>query len=287
MKTALEKSPPLRRRGNTKVLVSGTMLFLFVAMALLAPLLAPHDPNAQDLAHRLFQPWGYAKHDPTHLLGTDGFGRDYLSRLIYGSRVALLIGLLVMAISGVIGITIGMTAGYFGGVTDQVLMFVINSRLSLPVFLVVMAVVVVFGPSLMGTILILGFLQWERFAIVSRASTQQMAGSDFVLAARMLGFSHIRIMFTEILPNIVSSLIVVATLEMSWAIILESSLSFIGFGVQEPTASWGLMLAQAKQYIFFESWLLYIPGLALVALVLSINSFGDGLGRMMGGGRKS
>lgn len=287
METALEKSPPLRRRGNTKVLVSGTMLFLFVAMALLAPLLAPHDPNAQDLAHRLFQPWGYAKHDPAHLLGTDGFGRDYLSRLIYGSRVALLIGLLVMAISGVIGITIGMTAGYFGGVTDQVLMFVINSRLSLPVFLVVMAVVVVFGPSLMGTILILGFLQWERFAIVSRASTQQMAGSDFVLAARMLGFSHIRIMFTEILPNIASSLIVVATLEMSWAIILESSLSFIGFGVQEPTASWGLMLAQAKQYIFFESWLLYIPGLALVALVLSINSFGDGLGRMMGGGRKS
>ncbi|OPB00952.1 peptide ABC transporter permease [Pseudomonas fluorescens] len=271
-------------RTNSKIMISGILLILFCVVAIFAPWIAPHDPNVQDLAHRLYEPWGYAKHDGAHFLGTDGFGRDYLSRMIYGARIALLIGLLVMVIAGLIGVTIGMTAGYFGGAVDHVLMFVINSRLCLPVFLVVMAVVVVFGPSLSGTVLILGLLQWERFAIVSRSATQQIAGSDYILAAKMLGFSHWRIIFSEMLPNIASSLIVVATLEMSWAIILESSLSFIGFGVQEPTPSWGLMLAQAKQYIFFEPWLLYLPGVALVVLVLTINTFGDGFSQVTEGG---
>ncbi|MER9138910.1 ABC transporter permease [Mesorhizobium sp. M0830] len=265
-------------------LTSGAILLAFAAIALFAPLLAPHDPYVQDISRRLLQPIGYARHDPVHLLGTDAFGRDYLSRLIYGTRVALIIGVCVMLLSGILGTTLGMIAGFYGGRIDQILMFVINTRLALPVFLVAMAVVVVFGASLLVTILILGLFQWDRFVIVARSATQQSVGLDYVQAARAIGASGARILATEILPNILDALIVIATIEMAYAILLESALSFLGFGVQEPTASWGLMLAQARQYMFFDAWLLYIPGLALLILVLAINVFGDSLRDLLGRG---
>jgi len=272
---------------NPAAVISSAVLIFFLAVAVLAPLIAPHDPYAQDLSRRLLKPLGYAKHDPAHLLGTDGFGRDYLSRLIYGTRVALIIGFSVMLISGVIGTTLGMIAGYAGGRVDQALMFVINTRLALPIFLVAMAVVVVFGASLTVTILILGLFQWDRFVIVARSATQQNANLDYVQAARALGASGPRILATEILPNILNALIVIATIEMAYAILVESALSFLGFGVQEPTASWGLMLAQARQYLFFDPWLLYIPGLALLSLVLAINVFGDSLRDLLGQGTRA
>lgn len=267
-------------------LVSGTMLLVFLAIAICAPLLAPHDPYVQDLSRRLLKPIGYSQHDPAHLLGTDGFGRDYLSRLIYGTRVALIIGVSVMLISGVVGTSLGMIAGFYGGRIDQALMFVINTRLALPIFLVAMAIVVVFGASLIVTILILGLFQWDRFVIVARSATQQNANLEYVQAARALGASGLRILTTEILPNILNALIVIATIEMAYAILVESALSFLGFGVQEPTASWGLMLAQARQYLFFDPWLLYIPGLALFTLVLAINVFGDSLRDLLGQGAR-
>lgn len=271
---------------NPAAVISIAILIFFLLVAILAPLIAPHDPYVQDLSRRLLKPIGYAKHDPAHLLGTDGFGRDYLSRLIYGTRVALLIGFSVMLISGLIGTTLGMIAGFYGGRVDQALMFVINTRLALPIFLVAMAVVVVFGASLTVTILILGLLQWDRFVIISRSATQQNANLEYVQAARVLGASGPRILATEVLPNILTALIVIATIEMAYAILLESALSFLGFGVQEPTASWGLMLAQARQYLFFDPWLLYIPGLALLTLVLAINVFGDSLRDILGQGTR-
>ena len=264
---------------------SGLVLLLILAVALAAPLIAPQDPFAQDLAKRLSPPLGYAGHDPAHLLGTDGFGRDYLSRIIYGSRVSLAIGATVVLISGLIGTGIGMIAGYFGGRTDQVLMFILNTRLALPIFLVAMCVVVLFGPSLIGTVLVLGFFLWDRFAIVVRTATKQAASQDYVTAARSIGCSTAWILLCEILPNILGTVIVIATIEMANAILLEASLSFLGFGIQEPTPSWGLMLAQARQYIFFDPWLLFIPGAALFILVLAINVFGDSLRDLLGAGR--
>lgn len=263
-------------------MISGGFLLLLLIVAIFAPLFAPYDPYAQDLAHRLLPPVGYPMHDPAHLLGTDGFGRDYLSRLIYGTRISLLIGFSVVLIAGLIGTTIGMLAGYFGGRVDQVLMFAINTRLAMPVFLAAMAVVVVFGASLTATVLTLGLFLWDRFAVVVRSTVQQIASQDFVLAARAIGFSNTRILLREILPNILNVVVVIATLEMGSAILLEAALSFLGFGVQEPTASWGLMLSQAREQLFFDPWLIYIPGLALLFLLLAVNVFGDGLRDVLG-----
>jgi len=193
-----------------------------------------------------------------------------------------LIGFAVMLIAGTIGTVIGLCAGYFGGRVDQVLMFVVNTRLSMPVFLAAMAIVVVFGASLPATIITLGLFLWDRFAIVVRSATQQLATLDFVLAAQTMGFSTARILLSEILPNLANIIIVIATIEMGYAILLEASLSFLGFGVQEPTASWGLMLAQARDQLIFEPWLIYIPGAALLMLVLAINLFGDGIRDLLG-----
>jgi len=272
---------------NLGTVGSGLVLLGILFVALAAPLLAPYDPNLQELYLRLKPPLGYENHDPNHVLGVDGYGRDYLSRLIYGSRISLLIGASVMLLSGLIGTTVGMLAGYFGGRVDQMLMFVVNTRLALPIFLVAMAVVVVFGPSLHGTILTLGLFLWDRFAVVVRSATQQAVAQDYVLAARSVGCSNGRILLGEILPNIVNVIIVIATVEMAYAILLESALSFLGFGIQEPTPSWGLMLAQARQHLFFDPWLLYIPGAALFILVMAINVFGDSLRDLLGTGDRA
>lgn len=273
------RSAGLLRRafGNTSVLISGAVLLAIVIVAVIAPLIAPHDPYAHDLSRRLLPPIFYDGYDPAHLLGTDPFGRDYLSRLIYGARISLIIGISVMLISGLIGTTLGLIAGYFGGRTDQFIMFIVNTRLALPIFLVAMSVVVVFGPSIIGTILTISLFLWDRFAVVVRSATQQAAGQDYVLAARSIGCSSRYILIGEIGPNLVNAVIVIGTIEMAYAILIEAALSFLGFGVQEPTPSWGLMLAQARQYLFFDAWLLYIPGAALFGLALAINLFGDGL----------
>lgn len=266
-----------RAFGNTSILISGVILAAILIVAIAAPLFAPYDPYAHDLSKRLIPPILFEGHNVAHPLGTDPFGRDYLSRLIYGARVSLVIGVSVMLISGLIGTTLGLIAGYFGGRVDQAIMFVINTRLALPIFLVAMSVVVVFGPSITGTILTISLFLWDRFAVVVRSATQQAVSQDYVTAARSIGCSTSHILLREILPNLANAVIVIGTIEMAYAILLEAALSFLGFGIQEPTPSWGLMLAQARQYLFFDSWLLYIPGVALFILVLAINLFGDGL----------
>jgi len=263
--------------GHTGLVLGLAVLGAIVLMAVLAPLLAPYDPYAQDLQRRLIPPIWHSAGAWTHPLGTDGLGRDYLSRLIYGSQISLLIGVSVMVISGIIGTLLGILAGYFGGRVDMVVTFILATRLSMPVVLVALAVVALLGGSLTVVILVLGLLKWDRFAVVMRGATQQARALDYVAAAEAAGCSTWRILFSEILPNVTSYLVVVATLEMASAILLEAALSFLGLGVQPPLPSWGLMISEAKSYMFFSFWMIAIPGVALSTLVLAINLVGDGI----------
>jgi peptide/nickel transport system permease protein len=270
----------LRRLAHNPALAVGCAILLAIAvLALFAPWLAPHDPYVQDLANRTVPPVWDEKGGWLHPLGTDPLGRDYLSRLFYGGRISLLIGASVALISGLIGTTIGMLAGYFGGRTDMLVSFLVTTRLSMPVILVALATVALVGGSLPVVILVLGLLKWDRFAVVMRSATQQVRALDYVAAAQSAGASTWRILAGEVLPNVLPQLIVIATLEAASAILLEASLSFLGLGVQPPLPSWGLMISEAKAYMFFSFWLIAIPGSALALLVFAINLAGDGLHR--------
>jgi len=269
----------LRRRTLSHkgfMIGAGVLSFLFL-VALLAPVLAPHDPYHQDLGNRLVAPIWHETGTWEHPLGTDNLGRDYLSRLMYGARISLLIGVSAMIISGLIGVTLGIVAGYFGGRVDMIVSFVITTRLSMPVVLVALAVVALIGGSLNVIILVLGLLIWDRFAVVMRSSTQQIRSIDYVSAAKAIGCSTPRILFTEVMPNILNNLIVVATLEIAHAVLLEAALSFLGMGVQPPLPSWGLMVSEGKEFMLFSPWIIMIPGFVLSLLVLSINLMGDGV----------
>ena len=232
-------------------------------MALLAPLVSPYDPYDQQLARKLIPPiWhatrqghlGASRWAPTTSAATT-------SRASSTARsISLLIGISAMLISGVIGTTIGVLAGYFGGRVDMVVNFIVTTRLSMPVVLVALAVVSLIGSSLSVVIWVLGLLIWDRFAVVMRSATQQVRSREFIAAAQAVGCSTPRILLTEIAPNVLNHLIVVATLEMAHAILLEAALSFLGLGVQPPTPSWGLMISEAKGLMFFDPWLISIPG---------------------------
>jgi peptide/nickel transport system permease protein len=268
----------MRRLFENKALAVGcAILLVILVLALFAPWLAPHDPYVQDLANRNVPPLGYDKGSWLHPLGTDPLGRDYLSRLIYGARISLLIGVSVALISGLIGTTLGMLAGYFGGKLDMLVSFLVTTRLSMPVILVALATVALVGGSLWVVILVLGLLKWDRFAVVMRSATQQVRALEYVAAAQSAGASTWRILVSEVLPNVLPHLIVIATLEAASAILLEASLSFLGLGVQPPLPSWGLMISEAKAYMFFSFWLIAIPGTALALLIFAINLAGDGL----------
>jgi len=256
---------------------AGAVFMAIVMMAIAAPLLAPYDPYAQDLANRLVPPVFMEGGSWAHALGTDGLGRDYLSRVIYGARVSLMIGLLTALMSGIIGAALGVTAGYFGGKVDSVICYVLAVRLSMPVVLIALSVVSLIGGSLTAVIVVLGLLLWDRYAVVMRSATQQVRALDFVASAQAVGASTARIVLTEVLPNVMNSLIVVATFEVAHAILLEAALSFLGLGVQPPLPSWGLMIAEGRQHLLFEPWVIVIPGIALSVLVLSVNMLGDGI----------
>ncbi|MFC3057568.1 ABC transporter permease [Paenirhodobacter populi] len=263
----------LRHRG---LILSGAVLLAIVLIAILAPVIAPHDPYRQSLVTRLRPPvwlggtWQYP-------LGTDALGRDMLSRLIYGARVSLMIGLISAGVSMVIGTVLGISAGYFGGRVDSFVQYLINVRLAMPVILVALAAVSLLGGSLLIVTMVMGLLLWDRFAVVLRAATMQVRSMEYIAAADMLGATQPRILWKDVLPNVMSHLIVILTLEMAHAIILEAGLSFLGLGVQPPTPSWGLMISEGKELLLFDSWLIMIPGVALFLLVFSINMFGDGI----------
>lgn len=275
-----------KMRGNTGALIGGTLLAGIILIALLAPLLAPHDPIAQDLTRRLLPPFWHDRSVPEHLLGTDHLGRDYLSRLIYGARVSLGVGLGVILVSGAIGITLGLLAGYFGGWIDMVISFAITTRLSLPIVLVALAAVALGGASLTTLITVLGLLLWDRFAVVTRAAAQSLRHQEFIMGLRAIGASRTRILFLEILPNMRATILVVVSLEVANVILLEAALSFLGLGVRPPTPSWGLMISEGRDNILFDPWLIALPGSALCLLVLAVNLFGDGLRDITGPARK-
>lgn len=279
--TVLEPSPwaQMRKRafGHMGLMLGGGVLIAMILMAIFAPLLAPVDPLAQDLTRRFVPPIWHDKGTWDNVLGTDGFGRDYLSRIIYGSQVSLIIGFAAMAVSGIVGTVLGICAGYFGGRVDMVITFLITIRLAMPAMLVALAVVSLVGGSLNVVIWVIGLIIWDRFAVVMRSTTQQIRNLDYVAAAQAAGCSVFRILFSEIMPNVLNALIVVATLEIAHAILLEASLSFLGLGVQPPTPSWGLMVAEGKGSMLFKPWVIAIPGTALFVLILAINLMGDGI----------
>lgn len=266
-----------RWRQHTGFMLGFAVLVIFALMAILAPLLAPHDPYAQSLMSRMQPPVWMDGGSWEHPFGSDQVGRDYLSRIFYGARISLFVGLSVTVISCLIGTALGVAAGYFGGRVDTVISFLITARLAIPVVLVALAVVALVGSSLQVVIAVLGLLLWDRFAIVMRATTQQIRSADFIVAAKVQGASHFQIVVQEILPNVVNNLLVVATLEIAQAIVLEAALSFLGIGVPAPTPSWGLMIAEGRADVFFDPWLITIPGSFLFVLVLATNMTGDGL----------
>ncbi len=273
--------------GHHSLTIGAFLLLAIVFLAIFAPFLMGHDPYAQDVSQRMIPPVWHDKGSWEHILGTDKLGRDYLSRLVYGTRISLVIGLAAALISGFIGTTLGVLAGYFGGKTDTVISYIITTRLSMPVILVALAMASLVGGSLQVVILLLGFLLWDRFAVVARATTQQIREAEFIASAKTLGASTSYILLREVLPNILSPLIVVVTLEMAHAILLEATLSFLGLGVQPPLPSWGLMVAEGKAFMFFQPWVIAIPGIALMVLVLAINLVGDGLRDMNAPGDRS
>jgi peptide/nickel transport system permease protein len=280
-KTPAGPSPAqqMRKRalGHFGLTIGGSLLFLIILAAIFAPLLVAQDPYAQDLSQRFMRPVFMDGGSWEHPLGTDHLGRDYLARLLFGARISLIIGLVTALISGVIGTVLGVAAGYFGGRVDMAVMFLITVRLSMPVVLVALAVVALFGGSLGVVVGVLGLLLWDRFAVVMRSSTMQIRGLDYITSAQALGCSTPRILLTEVMPNVLNNLIVIVTLEMAHAIILEAALSFLGLGVQPPLPSWGLMISEGKEMLFFEPWLITIPGVALFILIFAINMLGDGI----------
>lgn len=262
--------------------VGSVVVGIAVLIAIFGPMLAPHDPFAQNLGHRFIPPEWLPGGSPAHPLGTDQLGRDYLSRLLLGLRISIVIGVSTIVLSGFIGTTLGVLGGYFGGWIDSVVLFIISCRLAIPLILVALTVVFLVGSSLTVVMLTIGLLLWERFAVVSRAATRQVVNMDYIAAARCAGCSRLRIVLGELLPNIIHHLIVVATIDMAIAILLAAALSFLGLGVPPPLPSLGLMIAEAKDYMFFKPWVIEIPGVVLFILAFGINLLGDGLRDALG-----
>lgn len=267
---------------NAGFLLGALIVGVVLIVGILAPWIAPSDPYAIDLTRRLVPPFWMEGGTTLNLLGTDQLGRDYLSRLIYGARISMVIGIATVITSGLIGTTLGVLGGFYGGRVDDVVMFAITARLSIPVVLVALAVAGLMGSSFILVILVLGLLLWDRFAVVARSTTMQIRTLDYVSAAWCAGCSQSSVLLREVLPNIATHLAVVATLEMALAILLEAALSFLGLGVPAPLPSWGLMISEAKDYMFFTPWVILVPGITLFVLVLGVNLLGDALRDMLG-----
>jgi len=253
------------------------ILLLVIASAIFAPQISPHDPLSVNIRHRLAPPAWMEGGAPEHLLGTDQVGRDLLSRIIYGGRVSLVVGAGAVLIAATIGVLLGLGAGYFGGRIDWTIMTVINVMLTFPFVLLALAVISVLGPSLINMILVLGVAGWPIYARVIRAETMAIREREFVLAGRALGMSHARIVFRQIAPNLVSAIVVIATLQVAQVIIFESFLSFLGLGIQPPTAAWGNMLGEGRVYMLNSWWIATFPGLAIFITTLVINLMGNAL----------
>jgi len=259
-------------RGDPAAVIGAIVVLLTAVCALGAPLLTHVDPNAQDLSVTFLPPGS-----PHHLLGTDNLGRDVLARIIWGSRISAIVGLCVVGIGATIGITLGLVAGYAGGWIDSVIARIADVQLAFPLVLLAVAIVGVVGPGVVTVIATIGITSWVQYVRVIRAEALSLRERDFVLAARAEGATQTRIVFRHLLPNVTSSAIVLGTFEIARAIVLESSLSFLGLGVPPTIPSWGGMLADGRQFLDTAWWIGLFPGLAIVTAVLGVNLLGDGL----------
>jgi len=267
-----------RRLARRRTALFGLVVVTIVVVAALgAPWLSPYDPIEQDITNRLRPPGTLDAAGRSHLFGTDHLGRDLLARMIHGARPALMVGFAAVAISGVLGMAVGLVSGYFGGRSDDVFMRLADIQLAFPFILLAIAVIGVLGPSLSVIIVVIGVSSWVVYARVVRGAVLSLREREFVQAAHALGSRDGRVLVRHILPNAFTPWLVVATLDMARVIVIESSLSFLGLGVQPPTPTWGGMLADGRVYISTAWWLATFPGLAILITVLGINLFGDGL----------
>ena len=270
--TELETVRPRRRRRRITSLTIGlTLVTIVILMAVLAPLIAPYDPNLQTIASRLLPP------SAAHWFGTDGFGRDLLSRVIYGARPTLLLVSLILVLTMPVGLLVGITAGYAGGWTERVLMRITDIFLSLPNLVIALALVAMMGPGLMNGALALALTSWPPFARQARAETLALRRSDYLAAARMQGITGFRLMFGHILPLCLPTAVVRAALSLGGIILAAAGLGFLGMGVQPPTAEWGSMVAEGSKVIFDQWWVAAAPGAAILFASLAFNLTGDGL----------
>lgn len=273
----------LRRAMRSLVQAKWPLVALFVLTlvaiaAIFGPWLSPLDPNRQDIMMRLADPLTEGRRDAFFLLGTDGLGRDVLSRLLYGARISLLVGICAIMVGGTIGVVAGLLAGYFGGWIDDVIMRLGDIQLAFPFILLAIMFLVILGPGVMNIIIVLGVGQWVTYARIVRAQTLSLREKEYVEAARALGDSTFLIIFRTILPNIIAPLTVIASFNVASVILSEASLSFLGLGVPPNVPTWGAMLADSRDQLMANKWwLAFFPGIAIVLTVLSFNILGDWL----------
>jgi len=265
------------RRTRRLVIAGGVFVLALAVSALAAPWLAPQDPLRQTLRARLVGPTLQASDGKAHLLGTDHLGRDVLSRVIWGSRVSLLVGFSAVLVGGLLGASLGILAGYRGGFTDSVIMTIADAQLAFPFILLAIGIIAVLGPSFPTLIAVIGLSGWVGYARVLRSQVLVLRSREFVDAIQALGGSVARVIVRHILPNVLSSLVVVATLELARAIVLEATLSFLGLGIQPPTPSWGVMVQEGREYLDSAWWISTFPGLVLMVTSLAVSRTGDWL----------
>lgn len=266
----MNKFEQFTRRKN--LVIGAVVTMVMIIMALFAPLIAPYDPVYDaDLM--------VAEEPPTsaYIFGTDDQGRDIFSRVVYGARISLSVGLISQLMNSIIGITLGLIAGYFGKWVDDLIMGLTNIMLSIPSIIFALAVMALLGPGLINVFIALGFTNWSYTCRITRSQALYTKNLNYVNASRALSYSEVNIMFTQILPNIIGPILVIATLGISGAILIEASLSFLGLGTQPPTPSWGGMLATAREQLFTAPWISIFPGMFIFLTVLGLNLLGDGL----------
>ncbi len=259
-------------------LLTLTVLLVFLIIpALAAPWIAPYDPFNGSLSHRLTPPFWQDGGSTAHLLGTDKLGRDMLSRIIYGARVSLMVSMIAIFVGGVIGTCLGLISGYFGGLVDAIIMRLVDISLSIPTILLALVLVAAVGPSFSTVVIVLIVLLWARYARLVRGETLAIKERDFIARARVSGASSIRIMTRYIFPNVINPLIVLATLQVGYVILLESALSFLGAGLPRAEPAWGVMVSDGRELIVTAWWVSMFPGLAIMLTVMSLNLLGDWL----------
>jgi len=264
-------------RKNRAAVLGLILTIFFLVVAIFAPFIAPRDPNTGKLTERLSPPFWMEGGSTRYLLGTDSLGRDILSRVIYGARVSILIGIVVISVATITGVIIGLVSGYFGGKIDAIIQRIVDTLLAFPYLIFALAIMSVLGPGLKNIVLALVYKEWVTPCRVIRGDTLVAKEENYVEAARAMGASNWHILIRSLLPNVMASVIVVASLRIGWVVLMEASLSFLGLGVQPPTATWGGMVAGGRDYIFQAWWITTFPGIAIFLLVMGVNLMGEGL----------